>query len=183
LSHKENDRLLFKVFFEKETEKENKAQEEDQDDALVLVGNIMHFLGKTKVELESHIANAKGGEQSEYEVHLQRLEAQIRDHIRVDCAADQIEQQLKLYAESLQAKVDEFERTGEPPRQTTRSSKSETTDYVILENKHDLLEKDNQIHDMQERIEKMYLINYKGEETKRTGRRAQEKRCSHRISR
>lgn len=79
----ENDRLLFKVFYERETDKENKLQDKDQDDPVSVIGNILNFLGKTKIELESYISNTKGGEQSEYEVHLQRLEAQIRDHIRV----------------------------------------------------------------------------------------------------
>lgn len=44
----------------------------------------MHFLGKMKNELENDISHKRGGEQSEYEIHLQRLEAQIREHIRVE---------------------------------------------------------------------------------------------------
>lgn len=67
----------------------------------------------------------------------------------------QIEQQLKLYAESLQAKVDEFERTGEVLRRSSESGNSDNTEYVIRENKDRVYEKDNLINEQEEKIEKL----------------------------
>ncbi len=77
---------MFRLFFERQTEKENKhvsTSLQDSDESLQIIANILHFLGKMKLELETDMTSKKGGEQSEYEVHLQRLEAQIREHIRV----------------------------------------------------------------------------------------------------
>lgn len=75
---------MFRIYFEKTLEKENgSSSEPDLEDIVANVANLLHFLGKAKLELESEMLNKKGGEQSEYEVHLQKLEAQIREHIRV----------------------------------------------------------------------------------------------------
>lgn len=79
----QNDKLMFRIYFEKTLEKENATVELEIEDVVLNVANLLHFLGKAKQELESDMQNKKGGEQSEYEVHLQKLEAQIREHIRV----------------------------------------------------------------------------------------------------
>lgn len=74
---------MFKLYYEKYSDKENKTETPDIDDGSSQVANLIHFLGKSKLELESELLNKKINEQSEYEIHLQRLEAQIREHIRV----------------------------------------------------------------------------------------------------
>jgi hypothetical protein len=75
---------MFRIYFEKALEKENSTNTEpDLEDIVGNVANLLHFLGKAKLELENEMQNRQGGEQSEYEVHLQKLEAQIREHIRV----------------------------------------------------------------------------------------------------
>ena len=105
---------------------------------------MVHYLANTKKELEKELLSRSGGEQSEYEVHLQKLEKQIREHIR-------IEQQLKLYAESLQAKVDELERV-----RTTESSQDKELE---LGEKASKIQKKNNLEEtvcvMRERIKNL----------------------------
>lgn len=81
---KQNDKLMFRIYFEKALDKENSAANDHElEDTVMAIGNLLHYMGKAKQELESELLNKKGNEQSEYEVHLQKLEAQIREHIRV----------------------------------------------------------------------------------------------------
>lgn len=44
---------------------------------------IVKFIGKSKIERGKKLLKKTEQEMSEYEIHLQNLEAQIRDHIRV----------------------------------------------------------------------------------------------------
>ena len=67
-----------------------------------VVDNMMRYLGKTKSKYEEELEMKNNSDISVYEIHLQRLEARIRDHIRV-------EQQLKLYSETLQQKLDDIQ--------------------------------------------------------------------------
>ncbi len=67
------------------------------------------------------LSSKKENECSDYEGMLQKLEAEVRQHIRVRFFYEerklmyiQIEQQLKLYVESTQAKLDELEKTYDP---------------------------------------------------------------------
>jgi len=55
---------------------------------------------------QSNISSSRkqdGGEEGDYEQMLQKLEEEVRDHIR-------IEQQLKLHIDSLQDKIEEMEK-------------------------------------------------------------------------
>ena len=74
---------MFRIYYEKHQDKENSSNNSEMENTMHTVGNLLHFLGKAKHELESDMQNKNCGEQSEYEVHLQKLEAQIREHIRV----------------------------------------------------------------------------------------------------
>lgn len=74
---------MFRIYYEKHLEKENRSENSEIENTVHTAANLLHFLGKAKHELESDVQNKNCGEQSEYEVHLQKLEAQIREHIRV----------------------------------------------------------------------------------------------------
>lgn len=73
---------MLKVFSNKHSDKENASNNET---ALVTqaIYSLLNYLGKTKLEFESDLADKSKSGMSEYEVHLQKLEAQIREHIRV----------------------------------------------------------------------------------------------------
>jgi len=101
-----NDLLMLNVIRNKDNsnkENDKPTQISETLEGLQDLANLTKYLAKTKKILEDE--NDRKGENdiSMYEIHLQRLEAQIREHIRV-------EQQLKLYAESVQAKLEEYEK-------------------------------------------------------------------------
>lgn len=92
----DNDRLMFKVYYEKSGDKENHNTKNSngntgsstelilsEESLLSYLANLVHFLGRNKLELERELASQKNDQLSQYEIHLQRLEAQIREHIRV----------------------------------------------------------------------------------------------------
>lgn len=92
----DNDKLMFKVYYEKSGDKENMNNKNNNgntgssselilsDETLLsYLANLLHFLGRNKLELERELASQKNDQLSQYEIHLQRLEAQIREHIRV----------------------------------------------------------------------------------------------------
>lgn len=61
------------------------------------------FIKEQKEELRLQASQAADAECSSYEGHLQKLEADVRQHIRV-------EQQLKLFVENSQEKLEDYER-------------------------------------------------------------------------
>lgn len=61
-------------------------------------------MARLKEEAQKDLIDAKENECSEYEPMLQKLEAEVREHIK-------IEQQLKLYCESIQEKLDDLQKT------------------------------------------------------------------------
>eukprot|EP01017_Pseudomicrothorax_dubius_P041591 TRINITY_DN6667_c0_g1_i12.p1 TRINITY_DN6667_c0_g1~~TRINITY_DN6667_c0_g1_i12.p1 ORF type:complete len:471 (-),score=84.50 TRINITY_DN6667_c0_g1_i12:87-1499(-) len=67
------------------------------------------FLARRKEMAEAELKSKTDRECSEYESHLQKLEAEVRQHIRV-------EQQLKLFAETTQSKLDEALKKSEDTR-------------------------------------------------------------------
>ena len=68
----------------KNEDKENDGVQEDEvRKAMSLMLSIVKYLGKAKLEFENAKNSKIEDEMSEYEVHLQKLEAQIREHIRV----------------------------------------------------------------------------------------------------
>lgn len=74
-----------------------------QTDLLIILNyfkQIAIYLIKTKLELEDRLAATE--QSSQYESMIQKLEAEIRQHIRV-------EQQLRLYAETAQQKMDDLQ--------------------------------------------------------------------------
>jgi len=78
-------------------------------DSIQLLEYIRTIFDKTlemKLEAEQDLAFKVENECNDYESSLQKLEAEVRQHIRV-------EQQLKLYVESVQSKLDDQEKDGE----------------------------------------------------------------------
>ena len=87
-----------------------------------LLGTKRDFKRTDKSELASRC--------EQFETMLQKLESEVRTHIRVGDM--QIEQQLKLHADALQAKLDEIEKTGRlDSRGTKEGSQSTETDEVL----------------------------------------------------
>ncbi|CAD8139550.1 unnamed protein product [Paramecium octaurelia] len=73
-----------------------------QVDTIIIMNyfkQIVIYLIKTKVELEEKTQQIES--QTQYETLIQKLEADVRQHIR-------IEQQLRIYTETLQQKIDDF---------------------------------------------------------------------------
>ncbi|CAK85092.1 unnamed protein product (macronuclear) [Paramecium tetraurelia] len=74
----------------------------NQVDTIIIMNyfkQIVVYLIKTKVELEEKTQQIEP--QTQYETLIQKLEADVRQHIR-------IEQQLRIYTETLQQKIDDF---------------------------------------------------------------------------
>ncbi|KAM3138591.1 hypothetical protein pb186bvf_009343 [Paramecium bursaria] len=71
----------------------------DQIILLNYIKQIVMYLIKTKLEIEDKIYQS--GSQTQYETIIQKLESDIRQHIRV-------EQQLRLFAETAQQKIEEL---------------------------------------------------------------------------
>jgi len=81
-----------------------------QTDPVILFQYIKAIYDKNleiRKEAEKEISQQKETGVNDYESLLQKLEAEVRQHIR-------IEQQLKLYVESTQAKLDDFKDLGDP---------------------------------------------------------------------
>lgn len=74
--------MLRLLINQKEQDKENPVGDETLR-TISMMGNLVKYLGKTKLEFELDKESKVNSEMSEYEVHLQKLEAQIREHIRV----------------------------------------------------------------------------------------------------
>jgi len=81
-----------------------------QTDPVILFQYIKAIYDKNleiRKDAEKEISQQKETGVNDYESLLQKLEAEVRQHIR-------IEQQLKLYVESTQAKLDDFKDLGDP---------------------------------------------------------------------
>jgi len=81
-----------------------------QTDPVILFQFIKKIYDKNleiRKDAEKEISQQKESDANNYESMLQKLEAEVRQHIR-------IEQQLKLYVESTQAKLDDFKDLGDP---------------------------------------------------------------------
>lgn len=85
---------------------------------------------------------------NEYEQMIQKLEGDIRNHIR-------IEQQLKLHIESIQNKLEELERT--PPQDPQKNQKAQDQLEMMKRDKRRMDElitmKENQYLNLQEQFE------------------------------
>ncbi|CAD8128800.1 unnamed protein product [Paramecium sonneborni] len=102
-----------------------------QVDSIIIINyfkQIVIYLIKTKVELEEKTQQQES--QSQYESLIQKLEADIRQHIR-------IEQQLRIYTETLQQKIDDFllekEQQTQLIKEYEQQIKSKNKDIVIYQ--------------------------------------------------
>lgn len=95
-----HDFLFLQVNNSENTEKENNGKIAGPFDRLT---ELVRYLGKVKVRQESELEQATNGQLSEYERNIQKLEAKVREHIR-------IEQQLRLYIEDAKARLQEADK-------------------------------------------------------------------------
>jgi flagellar biosynthesis chaperone FliJ len=95
-----NDFLFLQVNQAKLGEKENNSK---VPGPLERLAELIRYLGKVKLKQERELEQAVNGQLSEYERNIQKLEAKVRDHIR-------IEQQLRLYIEDAKARLQEADR-------------------------------------------------------------------------
>ncbi|CAD8044937.1 unnamed protein product [Paramecium primaurelia] len=89
---------------------------------------IVIYLIKTKIELEEKTQQIES--QTQYETLIQKLEADVRQHIR-------IEQQLRIYTETLQQKIDDFvlerEQQTQQIKEYEQQIKQKNKDIVIYQ--------------------------------------------------
>lgn len=95
-----NDFLFLQVNQAKTSEKENNGRIPGPFDRLA---DLVRYLGKVKLRQERELEQSVNGQLSEYERNIQKLEAKVRDHIR-------IEQQLRLYIEDAKARLQEADK-------------------------------------------------------------------------
>lgn len=103
----DNDRLLVKFALGNngEQNKENNFNTKNNELSHVIriLGDLVGYLGKSKLGLEKKLGKKDEQEMAEYEGELQKLEAGIREHIR-------IEQSLKVYCEDQSSRIEILER-------------------------------------------------------------------------
>jgi hypothetical protein len=146
-------------------------------DAMVFLQYIRKIYEKIyefKNEAEMELSSKKENECSDYEGMLQKLEAEVRQHIR-------IEQQLKLYVESTQAKLDDLEKTYDPIKNESIKKDNEelkNTAYTLSEKvkkreneiesyKKDLHNKGNMIKELEQQTENIPILKNKIRELER----------------
>ncbi|CAD8133519.1 unnamed protein product [Paramecium octaurelia] len=102
-----------------------------QVDSIIIMNyfkQIVIYLIKTKVELEERTQQIES--QTQYETLIQKLEADVRQHIR-------IEQQLRIYTETLQSKIDDFvierEQQTQQIKEYEQQIKQKNKDIVIYQ--------------------------------------------------
>lgn len=95
-----NDFLFLQVNQTKINEKENNGRLLGPFDRLA---DLVRYLGKVKLRQEKELEQTVNGQLSEYERNIQKLEAKVRDNIR-------IEQQLRLYIEDAKARLQEADK-------------------------------------------------------------------------
>lgn len=95
-----NDHLFLSVSKSKSAEKENNSR---MTGPLERLAELVRYLGKVKMRQESELEQATNGQLSEYERNIQKLEAKVREHIR-------IEQQLRLYIEDAKARLQDADK-------------------------------------------------------------------------
>lgn len=73
---------------------------------------VISNLVEENISLNKELSEGEDNGMKSYEGLLQKLEAEIRDHIRVlSVNLNKVEQQLKLFAESTQSKIDDLEQS------------------------------------------------------------------------
>lgn len=67
----------------KENDTMNSLKNNELQHIIKILADLVSYMGKSKLDLENKIRGKDEQEMSEYEKQLQKLEAQIREHIRV----------------------------------------------------------------------------------------------------
>ncbi|CAD8174866.1 unnamed protein product [Paramecium octaurelia] len=101
----------------------------DPNSLICYIGCIFTVLMQDKLNLEQQVEEQKNRDQSDYEEQLIKLEAEIRQHIR-------IEQQLKLFAENTQSKLEDALKIKEDLEEELLAIKS---DFQVLYEKNNTL--------------------------------------------
>ncbi|CAD8086596.1 unnamed protein product [Paramecium sonneborni] len=101
----------------------------DPNSLICYIGCIFTVLMQDKLNLEQQVEEQKNRDQSDYEEQLIKLEAEIRQHIR-------IEQQLKLFAENTQSKLEDALKIKEELEEELQAIKS---DFQVLYDKNNTL--------------------------------------------
>ncbi|CAD8070943.1 unnamed protein product [Paramecium primaurelia] len=101
----------------------------DPNSLICYIGCIFTVLMQDKLNLEQQVEEQKTRDQSDYEEQLIKLEAEIRQHIR-------IEQQLKLFAENTQSKLEDALKIKEELEEELQGVKS---DFQVLYDKNNTL--------------------------------------------
>ncbi|CAD8166866.1 unnamed protein product [Paramecium octaurelia] len=101
----------------------------DPNSLICYIGCIFTVLMQDKLNLEQQVEEQKIRDQSDYEEQLIKLEAEIRQHIR-------IEQQLKLFAENTQSKLEDALKIKEELEEELQGIKS---DFQVLYEKNNTL--------------------------------------------
>ncbi|CAD8091867.1 unnamed protein product [Paramecium sonneborni] len=101
----------------------------DPNSLICYIGCMFTVLMQDKLNLEQQVEEQKTRDQSDYEEQLIKLEAEIRQHIR-------IEQQLKLFAENTQSKLEDALKIKEELEEELQAIKS---DFQILYDKNNSL--------------------------------------------
>lgn len=84
--------------------KANKENQEAEFYAAVhSLYDLIRYVGKAKIRAEQELDHIVNKNISEYEANIQKLEAKVRDHIRM-------EQQFKLYSDHTNLKIVELEK-------------------------------------------------------------------------
>jgi hypothetical protein len=102
----DNDRLMLRFILgnNPDQNKENNFNTKNNELSHVIriLADLVTYLGKSKLDLEKNLGKKDEQEMAEYEKELQKLEAQIREHIR-------IEQSLKVYCEDQSSRIESLE--------------------------------------------------------------------------
>jgi hypothetical protein len=95
-------------------------------------------------ELEREASAKKENDRSEYETQLQKMESDIRQHIRV-------QQQLKLYSESVESKLEDERRLV-----ADADAKLQAKTEQIAELQREMKDKDKEVMDLRCELQKLY---------------------------
>ncbi|CAD8099246.1 unnamed protein product [Paramecium sonneborni] len=101
----------------------------DPSSLIRYIGCIFTIVLQNKFNLEQQIEDQNSKTQNDYEVQLIKLEAEIRQHIR-------IEQQIKLFAENTQSKLEDANKIKKDLQEQLQTIKNE---FQILNEKNNIL--------------------------------------------
>jgi hypothetical protein len=93
-------------------------READVYTAVHALYDLIRYIGKSKIKAEKELDHIVNKNISEYEANIQKLEAKVRDHIRM-------EQQFKLYSDHTNLKIVELEKTIKAHQEAEVSSMKE----------------------------------------------------------